>query len=163
MIRFLFRAIGLALVAFMAFIGVSVFVAARRRGAAPPLPAPDADEIELVATFDQLDFVSHAQAFRGGRVTTWFGGGRLDLSDATLAPEGATLDISALFGGGQLIVPDDWDVESDVVGIGGVGDGRPPSEREADAPRLELRGTAIFGGWGISSARPRGASASPRP
>jgi hypothetical protein len=32
-----------------------------------------------------------------------------------------------------------------------VGDGRPEAERPADAPTLRLEGTAMFGGWGITS------------
>ena len=47
----------------------------KRRDAVPQ--EPDADEIDLVASFGPLDFRSTATAFRGGRVDTWFGGGGL--------------------------------------------------------------------------------------
>jgi predicted membrane protein len=112
---------------------------------------PDADEVDLVASFAPLDFKSTASAFRGGRVDTWFGGGVLDLRNATLDPMGATIEVNALFGGGNLVVPDDWNVETSVTGIGGAGDGRPSRERSPEAPTLRVEGVAIFGGWGISS------------
>ncbi|HEY3336353.1 MAG TPA: hypothetical protein VGK16_14060 [Candidatus Limnocylindrales bacterium] len=113
--------------------------------------APDADEVDLVAAFAPLDFKSTASAFRGGRVETWFGGGVVDLRDATLDPMGATIEVNALFGGGNLIVPEEWNVETRVSGIGGAGDGRPARDRAPEAPTLRLEGMALFGGWGISS------------
>jgi hypothetical protein len=145
------RAVGLTLVAWFAFVFTSLaFAASRRRTDVAPTD-PAADEIDLNATLGPLEFRSEATAFRGGRVTTWFGGGVVDLRGATLAPEGATIETSTLFGGGSLIVPDEWTVETHVVGIGGVGDGRPTIERSVDAPTLRLEGVTLFGGWGITS------------
>jgi hypothetical protein len=133
------------------FVGAAAILAAtRRRDAVPQDPA--ADEVDLVANFGPLEFHGESGAFRGGRVTTWFGGGVLDLSDVTLDPAGATLHLSTLFGGGNLVVPETWDVESKVIGLGGVGEGRPRVDRPAGAPRLRLEGMAIFGGWGITSS-----------
>ena len=73
-------------------------------------------------------------------MTTWFGGGTLDLRNAKLDPAGATIKTSTLFGGGNLIVPDDWRVETALVGIGGAGDGRPSGNPPAGAPTLRLEG-----------------------
>lgn len=151
MFKPILRAVGLLLLGFTAFmLGSMVYAAMKKREAAPQ--DPRADEVDLVANFEPLEFHSESGAFRGGSVTTMFGGGELDLRNATLAPGGATIRINALFGGGNLVVPDGWNVESKLVGIGGVGDGRPKVERTADAPTLRLEGTAIFGGWGISSS-----------
>jgi hypothetical protein len=75
-----------------------------------------------VAIFDQLDFRSTSRNFRGGRLECWYGGGVLDLRDAVLAPEGATLQVRAVFGGGQILVPADWKVVSTVRGAGGLQD-----------------------------------------
>jgi len=145
------RALGIILLAWFAFVcGSAMYALARRRAAVPQ--DPDADEVDLVANFEGLDFRSRAQAFRGGTVTTMFGGGELDLRDATLDPAGATIRVNALFGGGNLVVPESWNVEARVIGIGGIGDGRAAVERTIDAPTLRVEGTALFGGWGISSA-----------
>jgi len=144
---------------FMFLVGALVYAAANRREVEPP--DPGADEVDLVATFGPLEFRSEAGHFRGGSVTTWFGGGEVDLRDAVLDPDGATLRLNALFGGGNLVVPETWNVESKIVGIGGVGDGRGQVERASDAPTLRLEGTAIFGGWGITAAPARDRDAEP--
>jgi len=121
----------------------------KRRDAVPQ--EPDADEVDLVASFGPLDYRSTATAFRGGRVDTWFGGGVLDLRHARLDPAGATIEVNALFGGGNLLVPEDWNVETKIAGIGGIGDARPARDRSPYAPTLRVEGVAIFGGWGITS------------
>ncbi len=117
-----------------------------------PPPDPKADEVELVATFAPLEFHSESGAFRGGTVTTMFGGGSVDLRDATLDPAGATLHMNALFGGGNLVVPETWNVETKLL----VGSAAPVTDGRrrigpSDAPTLRIEGTAIFGGWGITS------------
>jgi len=141
------------------FAALLVFVAgaavyAKVAGRESTMPEPDADEIDLVATFGPMEYHSTAASFRGGTVTTWFGGGTVDLRNATLDPAGATIRTSTLFGGGNLIVPDDWRVETALVGIGGAGDGRPSGNPPAGAPTLRLEGLALFGGWGVSSEPP---------
>jgi hypothetical protein len=147
------KAVSLLLLGWFVFIfGALAYASVKGRRATTP--EPDADEIDLVATFGPLDFRSTATSFRGGKVTTWFAGGTLDLREATLDPGGATLRVDALFGGGNLIVPDDWRVEPHVVGIGGAGDARPDGNRDPGAPTMRLEGTAIFGGWGITSEAP---------
>jgi predicted membrane protein len=134
---------------FVFLVAALVLAAVKRRDVVPQ--EPDADEVDLVATFAPLEYKSAARAFRGGRVQTWFGGGVVDLRDAHLDPAGATLEVNALFGGGNLVVPEDWNVETSITGIGGAGDGRPRFEREPDAPTLRVEGLAIFGGWNITS------------
>jgi hypothetical protein len=147
----IFRIISMILLGWFAFMaGAMVFAAVKGRRAVAQDPA--ADEVDLVATFSELDFRSTSGAFRGGSVTTWFGGGTLDLRDATLDPAGATLRVNALFGGGNLVVPEGWNVETRITPMfGGVGDGRARADRPADAPTLRLEGRAVFGGWGITS------------
>jgi hypothetical protein len=151
MLGSLLKVIGIALVAWFTFVfGAAVYAAVKRSGASPQDPA--ADEVDLIANFAPLEFHSESGAFRGGSVTTMFGGGELDLRDATLDPAGATLHVSTLFGGGSLIVPEGWNVETKMMGLGGVGDMRPKVDRGPDAPTLRIEGTTWFGGWGISSA-----------
>jgi hypothetical protein len=125
-----------------------------------PVDDPEADEVQLVAIFDQLAFRSDARSFRGGSVDCWFGGGAVDLREATLDPDGATLRMRTIFGGGQIVVPGSWRVVNDIVVIaGGVADARPPEDRSDDAPELRLEGVAAFGGFVITSELPAGAEA----
>ena len=102
-------------------------------------------------SFGPLDYKSKSSAFRGGSVQTWFGGGVVDLRQATLDPMGATIEVNALFGGGNLVVPEEWNVETKIAGIGGIGDARPQRDRSPEAPTLRVEGIALFGGWGITS------------
>ena len=67
-----------------------------------------AEDVELAAIFGPLSFHSTSTAFRGGLLEAWYGGGVIDLRDAKLAPEGATLRVRAIFAGAQVVVPPEW-------------------------------------------------------
>jgi hypothetical protein len=138
---------------------VGLFVARAAKDRIEEVDATDADEIRLAAIFEPMSFRSIATRFRGGAVDCWYGGGVIDLREAVLDPDGARLDVRAVFGGAQIVVPTTWRVSSKVVGIGGVGDGRPPVEYEAGAPHLTIEGLAIFGGFGVTSELPEAAAA----
>ena len=119
----------------------------------PSVGDPEDDEVALVAIFAPLKFVSTAGAFRGGSVLLWYGGGEIDLRGATIDPAGARLTVRVLTGGAQVIVPDDWRVDLQVVSIlGGTGDARPAMGRRDDAPLLVIDGFAAVGGIGITSS-----------
>lgn len=137
----------------MSMIGSAITALTLKRRLIPET-SPDANEVRLVAIFDPISFESRATSFRGGEVELWYGGGIIDLRGATLDPAGATLRVRTVFGGGQLLVPESWQVTTRVMGVGGAGDGRPRMERAADAPRLTIEGMAFFGGLGISSDIP---------
>jgi hypothetical protein len=140
---------GLILAMVAAAIGA---LAARRRSV--PAADPDADEVALRAIFEPIHFESRATAFRGGTIECWYGGGVIDLRKATLDKAGARLEIRTTFGGGQVIVPESWNVTSHVIGIGGVGDTRARVARDPDAPHLAIDGYALFGGLAIMSDVP---------
>jgi predicted membrane protein len=126
-------------------------VAARKRMVS--VGTPESDEIGLVGIFDEASLTSTASSFRGGSMTDWFGGGDLDLRGATLDPDGARLTVRAIFGGGRIIVPDDWTVDVDVLPLfGGMSDTRETLEVRAGAPRLQIDGFVLFGGYAIVSA-----------
>jgi hypothetical protein len=140
---------GLVLAMILGAIGA---LAARRR--VVPAPDPAADDIELLAAFEPMHFQSRAAAFQGGTIECWYGGGVIDLREAVLDPAGARLVVKAVFGGGQIIVPESWNVTSSVKGIGGVGDTRSRVERPADAPQLMIEGYVVFGGYAVMSEVP---------
>jgi hypothetical protein len=110
------------------------------------------DEFDLVTIFDGVDFASTAPSFRRGSVLTWYGGGQIDLRDATLDPAGAELNVRALFGGVQVVVPETWRVEQRLVAfLGGVSDSRAKIEAQETGPVLRLDGWAVFGGIEVTS------------
>jgi hypothetical protein len=124
-----------------------------RRAEQPPFDET-ADEVDLAVIFESIDATSRAGAFRGGDLDLWYGGGKLDLRQATLDPAGADLRIRAIFGGLEIDVPSSWVV--DVRGrafFGGVGGARGASPVDESGPRLVLHVLAVFGGVAIISRR----------
>jgi hypothetical protein len=113
------------------------------------------DEFDLVTIFDGVEFASTAGALRRASALTWYGGGTIDLRNATLDPAGAHMTVRAIFGGVQLIVPESWRVERKMVAfMGGVGDTRDPDRVDPSGPVLTLDGWAVFGGIGINGEEP---------
>jgi hypothetical protein len=151
------RIIGLGIVGMGAGMVAAAATAMNVKRSLVPTTDPSADEIVAVAIFEPLEFRSTSRNFRGGRLECWYGGGVLDLRDATLAPEGATLQVRAVFGGGQILVPADWKVVSTVRGMGGLQDIREAKGFAADAPELVIEGVLIAAGFAVSSVLDRGA------
>ncbi|MGH9393281.1 MAG: LiaF transmembrane domain-containing protein, partial [Terriglobales bacterium] len=88
-----------------------------------------------------------SQQFRGGRLTAFFGGFQLDLTRANIAGESAMVDVSALFGGGEIRVPETWIVDIQGQGLfGAFTDETHQQPPLAGAKHLIIRGSAIFGG-----------------
>jgi hypothetical protein len=81
-----------------------------------------------------------------------FGGNDLDFREATLTAQTTVIDVCCLFGGVDIIVPDYFQVDIDVLPIFGGTDltGSPQRnlpETPADArPRIVVRGFVAFGG-----------------
>lgn len=135
------------------FVGMiaAAFAALSLKRRLNPTLDESADEITAVAIFGPLAFHSTSQAFRGGEVECWYGGGVIDLRDAQLAPEGATLRVRAIFGGGQIVVPPSWKVVARVTGLGGIQDIREAQGHAAIDPELLIEGTLVAGGFAVSS------------
>ncbi len=91
--------------------------------------------------------------FTGGRLVACFGGYDLDLRQADIAGEMAVLEATAIFGGGEIKVPPQWNVVAEGIGVfGGYHDGtrhEPPVGKPAKT--LVVRGAAIFGGVEIKN------------
>ena len=157
------RLLGFLMLSSVVTMAVAASVAMQRKKDAPPAPDSDADEVDLRVYFGPLDYRSTSSAFRGGSIETMFGGGTIDLRGATLHPDGAHLRTTTVFGGGQILVPNSWVVETSIVGLGGVGDVRGSAaatpESDPTAPRLVVDGVVAFGGFGIMSQDPRGETA----
>ena len=152
MLRTVTRFLGLAFLAGLIIPPIAAMMTKRRyedegRGAFEP----KADELDTALIFTGGEYASTAPAFTGGELLTWYGGGRLDLRGATIAPGGADLRIRAIFGGVQLIVPESWRVEMSTTPVfGGVANAttRPSNP---DAPVLRLSTLAIFGGVAVAN------------
>jgi hypothetical protein len=71
----------------------------------------------------------------------------LDLREAALSSDGATISVQSALSGIDILVPQDWDVVCDVGAIwGGVGGERFPPLSSQPRPRLRLTGMVVGGG-----------------
>jgi predicted membrane protein len=100
--------------------------------------------LSLLAIFGSRDTHVTAPRFEGGRAIAVFGSVDLDLRETTLPREGATLEVVAVFGEVEVVVPMGWAVE--VTGPAVLGDlddrtlGAP-----AGAPVLNVRVSVLLG------------------
>lgn len=89
--------------------------------------------------------------FKGGDVTSFFGGTEINLMQADINGV-VMLDITCVFGGAKLIVPSHWKIQTDTVNIfGGVDDKRQLPQNQDSTKTLVLDGTVMFGGIEIKS------------
>ena len=145
------RLIRLAVVGWIVSMIIGAIAAMQAKRRVGPNSDESADSFSASAIFGPLAYHSTASALREGTLELWYGGGVLDLRDAVLAPEGATIQARAIFGGGQILVPAGWRVVSAVRGLGGLTDMRPAQGRAADAPQLTIEGTLFAGGFAVMS------------
>jgi Cell wall-active antibiotics response 4TMS YvqF len=108
----------------------------------------DDDSFEHSAAFDGLKLRVHSQRFRSGRVTAVLSGVTIDLRDAALSADGATLDVNSALSGIDILVPSDWEVVCDIDAVLGGVDGGDSRESVAHGvrPRLRVTGTVVAGG-----------------
>jgi hypothetical protein len=115
--------------------------------------------VTLFAVMGETKRAVTDEAFRGGEMTSFMGGCRLDLRQAVMAPgEEATINVFAMMGGHEIWVPSTWNVVSNILPVmGGVDDKRLPAIKDPAAsttearPKLLLRGVVFMGGLVIKS------------
>ena len=84
--------------------------------------------------------------FRGGEITAFMGGGKLDLRDAAPAGGQAVINIFAMMGGFEIIVPETWRVIVEVTPLMGGIEDRSRTSANPAAPTLVIRGFIMMGG-----------------
>lgn len=111
------------------------------------------DYLEATAVFGGVKKTVFSKNFKGGDVTSVFGGAEVNLLNADFTGE-ARLELTQVIGGMRLIVPSGWQVKSAVTAVfGSVEDKREavPQLDQATAKVLHLEGTSILGGIEITS------------
>ena len=110
--------------------------------------------LNIVAVFSGSRRVIDTPDFRGGEIVAIFGGVRLDLHRATITLDKAVLDITAVFGGVEIRVPENWSVQTKGVGIFGGFDDKtihPKPDPNVKTPELIITGSTVFGGLSVSN------------
>jgi hypothetical protein len=134
---------------FVIIFGLSLLLGRVRPGVTPV----DDSTIDLLGIFGGVSKRSTSKAFRGATLTALFGGAELDLRDAVIVDRPARVSTTALFGGADVIVPRDWNVQMDVLPIfGGAEDERArlPADQMHEDVDLVVTGFTAFGGVSVS-------------
>lgn len=91
-----------------------------------------------------------SKEFKGGKASVLLGGIELDFTQAQLAGNQATLELTAILGGIDIWVPREWEVVVDSSAfLGGVEDKHRPTSTGEKKPTLFIKATAILGGIDI--------------
>ncbi|WP_340073982.1 LiaF transmembrane domain-containing protein [Leptobacterium sp. I13] len=110
--------------------------------------------IDLINIFSGGKRKITSEKFIGGKVTSILGGSEIDLTSANIQEKEAIIDVYTMFGGCEIVVPRDWDVQVEVTSIfGGFDDKRGLIEnsKDASAKVLKIKGYTIFGGGEVKS------------
>ena len=112
----------------------------------------DSDVFSLVAAMYGVEFASRSSALRAGSGTAIMGGISLDLSDAELATS-ANLELTAITGGIEVVVPSTWRVEMITTAFAGGSENlTDPDATQVGAPLLVVDARTYFGGVSIRPA-----------
>jgi len=87
-----------------------------------------------------------SQVFSNGDLVAFMGGCELDLRDARPTTDGAVLDVVAVWGGIQVVVPKGWGVDLRVAPVMGGAEDKTKASAEDAGHRLKIRGFALMGG-----------------
>ena len=114
-------------------------------------PTGNTDFIDHSSIFGGNKLICTSKNFKGGRVTSIFGGSEINFQQAKISSNTATIDVFTMFGGSKFLVPQGWNVKIDIVSIfGGFNDKRFMSaDNQAEDSTLVLKGFAIFGGGDV--------------
>jgi len=112
----------------------------------------NADMIDEVAIFGGCEKYITSDSFKGGKITSIFGGSSLDFSNSVLADGVSEIELANIFGGTKLIIPSDWNIKMEVVSVfGGFVDKRRNISPVNVNPNkiLIIKGACVFGGGEI--------------
>jgi predicted membrane protein len=108
------------------------------------------DMIDEVSIFGGSEKQIITESFKGGRAVSIFGGSKIDLRQSELS-DNAEIEVTAIFGGTNFIIPPEWNVRIESTNIfGGYSDKRPKVESKT-RETLVIKGLALFGGGEIQS------------
>lgn len=140
----------------MLVVGLGILIvtkALKQSRGIPPELARSEDFLQGTAIFGGFKRRVTTQAFKGGELTAIFGGYEVDLRQACIENGQARIDVFVLFGGGEIRVPEGWEVVHRATAIAGaLNDGTHHGPGPAEGrPRLVITGLILFGGTEVKS------------
>nr|WP_320131682.1 LiaF domain-containing protein [uncultured Holophaga sp.] len=134
---------------FLIGIGILVVLGALKRHRNVPVELKQSqDFLQGTAILSGFKQQVTSSDFKGGELTAIMGGFEVDLRQASMVQETARLDVFALFGGGEIRVPEGWNISIQTTAIaGGIHHKAVPAASGGAArPTLVLTGLVLFGG-----------------
>lgn len=129
-------------------IGLSIFL--RRRSYSGKEPSVSNEEyFDDTSIFGGSAKTITSQNLKAARINSIFGGSELNLLNAKMGQKEVLVDCLCLFGGNELIIPNDWTVKNEMIVIfGGFSDKRLSVSGVAQDPEkiIRLKGMVLFGG-----------------
>ncbi|MEO6883761.1 MAG: hypothetical protein ABI199_07030 [Bacteroidia bacterium] len=110
------------------------------------------DALNVTSVMSGTKKTTVSKNFKGGEITVVLSGAQIDLSQADFTGT-ISLEVTAVLGGVQLIIPAHWEIESRLTSVmGGVHDKRPIKTATGMEVRktLILKGSVFMGGIEIS-------------
>lgn len=108
--------------------------------------------LDTVSVFGGIKKNIISKDFKGGEITCVFGGAEINLTQADINGN-VILEVTQVFGGTRLIIPANWEIQSEIVAVlGSIEDKRPVTDHYTpDKKVLVLKGVTLFGGIDIKS------------
>ena len=110
--------------------------------------------LDETAIFGGWDRAISTNEFLGGEINALFGGFELDLSGCRIPDDEAVVTVFIAFGGGDIRIPRDWNVEVRAFAIFGGTDDKthhPPLDGDVPPKKLVIDGFVVFGGLDIKN------------
>lgn len=108
------------------------------------------DFIDYMNIFSSLENINTSKDFRGGAITTIFGGAEIDLRMATINPQNCEMSLTVLFGGLELRLPQDCNVIVTGIPIFGGWENKKYPNSKPDLSTVRIKCLVAFGGIEIS-------------
>lgn len=111
--------------------------------------------LNVDVTFGGHKEIVTSKDFKGGKVSTTFGGTEINLMNADATEKTISIDLKVSFGGVEIIVPSHWEVKNEISNtLGSVEDNRnirTGTGNEEENITLVLTGSCSFGSIEIKS------------
>lgn len=137
-------------------VGFSIPLGHMRRGFPSARRNPESGDhgpLNSVAVFGAIERRVEGTVSEGGALVAFFGGFKIDLSRADFEGDRLVVDATAIFGGGEIVIPEWWKASVEGLGIFGgyVDKTRHIPRPDRPVKTVVVRGAAIFGGIEVKS------------
>jgi len=111
----------------------------------------DKNQLNINTFFTYQMLKIESKELIGGQISSVFSGMELDLRNAQMVPDGATIELNNVFSGVEIIVPKNWRVNITGRAIFGAFENNAEAKEGENNPQLTIKGVVIFSGVEIKT------------